>query len=848
MREGTGVYFWNELDAHGDRPALIDADGRTISHAELAAMADAVGGELAAGGVLLLELTNRIDAIAAYIGALRARCPVIVMGSDTATADALMSRFAPDFTWSAAAGLRRHRPAPEPHPHPDLAVLLSTSGTTGSTKLVRLSADAVDANARSIAAYLGLDAAERAITTLPPEYSYGLSVINSHLACGGSLLLNDHSVIDAAFRALADRHGATSMAGVPYTYELLERAGFRTDPVSGIRTLTQAGGRLSPERVGAWSSFAQASGRRFFVMYGQTEAAPRMAYMPPELLDAHPDCIGRPIPGGRLELIDPDTGREGAAEGELVYYGPNVMMGYAEDRAALARGPELDRLHTGDLAQRVEPDLFRIVGRSSRFIKLFGLRLSLDEVEREAARNGAEVVATGTDEQLVLACEKPVEGAALVSAIAARYAIPEGRIAFVPLAEIPRLVSGKIDYRTIVASAARMRAEAPAVEGESAEEALLRLFRRAFPHRQIAPSDSFLSLDGDSLSYINVSLGVEEITGVLPEQWETRPIAELAEAGRPSEARRWARVEPSVLIRAVAPIMVVANHAGDTALRGGAALLLILVGQNFGRFSRTDLIGQRYGKLFEALFLNILIPYWLILGAFEGAKHAISLPELLLINNMLGRPSVAPFETWFVQVLLQAMLIYVAMSLARPVRDAWRDRPFEMSFAILALAAALGIAHRLWMRGVLDNAGREISWQLWLFALGVATNFAIDTRRRLAIVAVAAGMAVVMYGEDPPRIVAVVGGTAMLLWLRRISLPLLVLPLVSLIGSASLFIYMMHGRAPVHGPTSGWPVDVIRIGVGIAFGLIAWLAYRILLERLRALPLFSRRAPSSAGR
>ncbi len=271
--------------------------------------------------------------------------------------------------------------------HPDLALLLSTSGSTGSPKLVRISRRNLLANAGAIVDYLGLSETDRAITSLPLHYCYGLSVLHSHLLAGASVVLTDASVVDPCFADALRNHGVTSLAGVPHTFEMLEHAGADRVGVPSLRLLTQAGGRMAPDAVTRWTARAETWGARFYVMYGQTEATARMAFLPPELAVRRPAAIGRAIPGGELRL-EPVDGQPDDV-GELVYRGPNVMMGYAERPDDLAEGALLDELRTGDLARfHADDGVFEIVGRRSRFVKPFGLRIDLDLIE-QAVRDAA---------------------------------------------------------------------------------------------------------------------------------------------------------------------------------------------------------------------------------------------------------------------------------------------------------------------------------------------------------------------------------------------------------------------------------------------------------------------------
>lgn len=596
--------FWRALGAYGDSVALIGDDDRRWTYRELIEAADAAIPPGHQRHCAVLAMANRPDSIIAYLAALRAGWPVILLNDGDATAaKRMIEQFRPGRRWEPGAGfVATDVCVPVVDLHPDLAVLLSTSGTTGSTKLVRLSADAIDANARSIAAYLELAPGERAITTLPPSYSYGLSVLNSHLAAGATLVLNEGSVIDPAFRRRIEETGATSLAGVPYTYELLERSGFFNAMPGTIRTLTQAGGRMPQERVERISARVRPAGARLFVMYGQTEATARMAYLPPDRLPERADCIGRAIPGGHFDLVDPESGAPAGSTGELVYSGPNVMMGYADAAADLVRGHDTRRLHTGDLAEEVEPGLYRIVGRRARFIKPFGLRVSLDEVEAQARAMGYTIVATGDDTRLVLAGED-AGASPVATALAARYGLPDASVMFHHYDALPRLVSGKIDYRTILSNSDRA-SETILHEGG----AVMALFKRQFPNRTITPADTFLSLDGDSLSYVAISVGLEELIGATA-GWENRTIADLgalAGAERPTRPPLFARIETGIVLRAIAPLTIVLFHYHFRIVAGGAAVLFVVSGHNFGRFSISDLLGGRTRRVLTSFLVNML--------------------------------------------------------------------------------------------------------------------------------------------------------------------------------------------------------------------------------------------------
>lgn len=338
----------------------------------------------------------------------------------------------------------------------ELKLLLTTSGSTGSPKLVRLSAQNLEANARSIAEYLDINETERPITSLPMHYSYGMSVINSHVLRGATLLLTERTILERGFWEFAKRDEATSFAGVPYTYELFHRLRFYELAPPSLRTLTQAGGKLQPELHEKLAGWCRDTGRKFFVMYGQTEASPRMGYLPAEVSVEKRGSMGIAIPGGKLYLIDEDGGTVElyGQVGELVYEGKNVSLGYAECREDLTRGNEnRGVLKTGDMAYRDAEGYYYIVGRKKRFIKLLGQRVSLDDVEtRLKAKFHLEAACLGEDGLLRVFIQNMTEDqrSDVESYLSDSMGIPIQLIRISGTDVIPKSPAGKVLYGKIM--------------------------------------------------------------------------------------------------------------------------------------------------------------------------------------------------------------------------------------------------------------------------------------------------------------------------------------------------------------------------------------------------------------
>jgi len=461
--------FWQLDSAPPQSPALVqghdEATSACLSYADLASMADTTMSAIDGTGrkrLGVVRCKNAAPAIAAYLGALRAGDAVMLLGDQLAQPlwAAILDAYQPDWVFEADSDQSlpdgqpyASRPAPdgwrlwqraEPSPsgagiHPDLPVLLSTSGTTGSPKMVRLSHQNIASNARSIVEYLQITSSDKAITTLPFNYSYGMSVINSQLQAGAQLVLTESSLLTREFWDTFNRHAVTSFAGVPYTFQMLHRLDPRKLGLTSLRTLTQAGGHLAPRWMTYFQELAQERHWRFVVMYGQTEASPRISYVPPERLSEKIGSIGVAIPGGHLSL---------AEDGELIYEGKNVMMGYALNRSDLSLPDELHgRLCTGDLARMDDDGFVFLMGRMKRFAKIHGNRVSLDDIEQRLEQLlSVPVAVTGNDERIKVYVTSPGDLEQAKVIMTGTYRLHATTFVVHAIDALPLNASGKKDY------------------------------------------------------------------------------------------------------------------------------------------------------------------------------------------------------------------------------------------------------------------------------------------------------------------------------------------------------------------------------------------------------------------
>jgi acyl-CoA synthetase (AMP-forming)/AMP-acid ligase II len=823
----TRPAHWLLGGAPGD-PALVEGH-RVVTYDELVDRVVAECERLGATRrLVVLEAAPTVEFVVSYLAALAGEHPVLLL---------------------AAGDLERHahltaeyRPGTATGLHPDLTLLLSTSGSTGSPKLVRLSRSNVVSNARSIADYLDLRADDVAITSLPLHYCYGLSVLHSHLLVGGTVVLTDLSVADECFWELAERTAVTGLAGVPHTYALLDSVDFRgtvLPRLPSLRYLTQAGGRLAPDLVRDYAGHAREHGVDLFVMYGQTEATARMAYLPPELALDNPDTIGVPVPGGTMRLSPVPDAPPGV--GELVYSGPNVMMGYAESLADLARGAELTELRTGDLARQTDAGLFQVVGRLDRQAKVLGHRVDLDRVESELADAGIAVRLVARPGCLWAFSTSPRSRARVRARLGAATGLHGAAVRVEVVDRLPVTSSGKPDDAALRTHVEREEAvRDPAASGPLSAEEVRDLYAVVLGRPRATVADSFVGLGGDSLSYVEVSTRLGERLGALPAGWSSLSATDLASAAggappaplRTRRPRRTVPLDVTVLLRAAAIVLVVVTHTDLFQLQGGAHVLLAVAGYNLARFQlavpdRRDAVR---GLLSSAR--GVAVPAMLFVGTLAVLGHVYRWPTVLLLNGALGGDGWdEQWQLWFLETLVWCYLALVALVAVPLLWRMSRAAPFGSALGLLGAA----LAARYWWTGI--EAGTTERYTLgvvaWCLALGLCAGRARTWGQRLLVAALAVAATAGFFG-DAEREAIVVGGVLLLVAQLPMRLPWFVASGVAALASASLWIYLTHWQ--VYPPLEDSGHRVWAILASLAVGVLAHHAVTWTTRAVRRLP------------
>ena len=383
--------------------AIVDDCGGAYTYGDLEAFIRELREWIPERTLMLILCRNNVATIAMHAAAVENRIVpfMCAAGMNPELRDNLIKMYRPAFIWlpddmlaefDGAEQVRKkwgytllRTGLPAPALHPELSLLLTTSGSTGSPKLVRHSYDNLSSNAQNVASFFGFGPDDRPLIDLQLHYTMGLNVACSSLYAGATLAMTTHNAMEEDYWSFFNAQNITVITGVPYSYEILKRMRFFREDHPSLRIIAEGGGKLTDDTFRFIAEYARDRGKQFFATFGTSETTSRLAYLDPSKALDHIGSIGKAIPNGRLFLVDDERNEieRQAAEGELVYQGRNVTLGYATKAEDLEKGDERHGVYyTGDLARRDEEGYYYIVGRKSRFLKLYGHRVGLDESEQ----------------------------------------------------------------------------------------------------------------------------------------------------------------------------------------------------------------------------------------------------------------------------------------------------------------------------------------------------------------------------------------------------------------------------------------------------------------------------------
>lgn len=450
--------------------AAKDNENHELTYGELTIEVEQFSKQVKARTISFILCKNTVGALLGYLGLVEGDSVPLVLSEkiDRDLLKSLLTEYMPAYLWIPAQLLSEFD-----YPikyerfgyclietdnkvyqiNDKLQFLMTTSGSTGSPKLVRYKKGNLEANAKNVAKAFGWTSEERPVCDLGMQYTMGLNVINTHLYVGATVLLTTYNLMSADFWDYIKNEKATNVTGVPFSYDIFHRLHFEKMDLPYLKTLSQGGGKLTDSRFAELAEYAQKNGKRFIASFGTTETSARMACLPSELALKKIGSIGKAIPEGELFLVDSDGKvlESQEAEGEMCYRGPNVTMGYAMKKEDLLKGDDFNGVyHTGDLARRDADGCYYVTGRMSRFLKLLSYRVSLDECERLIQdKFGIECACTGTDQRMDIYITDVGKQKDVLAFISDKTNLFKNLFKVIVLDSIPRNDSGKIAYKRL---------------------------------------------------------------------------------------------------------------------------------------------------------------------------------------------------------------------------------------------------------------------------------------------------------------------------------------------------------------------------------------------------------------
>ena len=458
---------------YSNRIAVITNNGIQYSYQEISELQNELSKWMTKGSLVCLLAGNDLGGLVGYLSCLLNE-NVPIMLSDKISdenLDQIIEKYSPEYIWvseEAWQGMsercedgfheKKHflgyillykRSPDKLSMNKELALLLPTSGSTGNFKLVRISKENIYSNTIAICKYMKLNENDRAVAYLPFSYTFGLSVVNTHLYVGGSIFITNEKCVRKRFWDNIDKFHITFFAGVPYTYECMKKLCIDRFSLHSLRLMVQAGGKLSEQLQKFWGEYANRTNKQFLIMYGQTEATARISYLP------HNDClkklgsVGVPIPGCEILIVDEkkENVDKPGKSGEIVCKGNNVSMGYAHNREELSLKDQNNGiLYTGDLGFLDDEGYLYIVGRKNRFAKIYGVRVDLSHIEELAKKSFLEEVVVVSNDNKIFLYTNAVVTKEKINALITKFPLNGNVFVIKEMGELPRNEYGKIKY------------------------------------------------------------------------------------------------------------------------------------------------------------------------------------------------------------------------------------------------------------------------------------------------------------------------------------------------------------------------------------------------------------------
>ena len=709
------------------------------------------------------------------------------------------------------------------------AQIVFTSGTEGKPKAIVLSHANLKNVVERINQKMEVTSDIKEYIGVPVYHSFGLGRCRAVAAVGGRAYIPAKGFNLKEIKTLLDQDQINAISAVPSLWRvLLDNAELFYDVAAKVRWIEIGSQYMSPdEKQRLRALFSQA---KIVQHYGLTEASRTSLLRIDTASESALASVGQADSEVQLALAD---------SGQLMIKGPHVAMGKVLEGNIVPITDAAGWLLTSDLCV-LEDECVYFKGRADDVINCGGIKFDPANIEAEL-NQGFEVdnhiyLTKIPDDyrgdgillnRLKTSTRPRAEIFDRVDALLkAKNIDARSAIRFYDVTEIPKTPTNKIRRKQLSVSYLEQLDQQAT---SNSTRTVSTLYRSIFNLEKLDGNESFSSLGGDSLTYVRASIHLEKILGELPAQWEKRSVKQLSAIDRQRPVKSYlAKVETGIFIRFFAIIAVVCHHGGLPVLKGGATLLMLISGYNYIRFQLIKQLNHSPFFIFRSLFLYVLLPFWGTLVGFALLKgQPLNLWDLLLIsNNLYPKLDAVPFQIWFVHALVQCIVVFTLPLLVPAIR-LWAANHTVAYVAIFTgcfyglrvLDELLGLGQSYHLQGA------QTTWIAWLFGLGALLFLLENPRHKILLSVLTVVSAAAFYWPDSSRFLLISLGGLLMIWLAQISLPKGLVPLIQGVSGGSLFIYMLHGWAPIDSLSADWPIDLIRIGGGIAMGVVAYYVY-----------------------
>ncbi|WP_157694144.1 AMP-binding protein [Hydrogenophaga crassostreae] len=724
--------------------------------------------------------------------------------------------------------------------HDDLpAQVTYTSGTEGQPKGILLTyANLADA-AERIIEQMQMTAEIREYVGVPATFSFGLGRYRAISAVGGRAYMPPRGFDPLEIARMLAAGEINALSAVPTLLRIL---------LASPQVIGEAGKHLRWMEIGSQHMTAEEKRRirelfpnaLIVQHYGLTEAS-RSTFL--QISGASMDSlasVGRPV--GRTEV-------QLSADNRIRIRGPHVAKSRIDGDGLHDLRDAEGWLQTNDLGHMSDGYLF-FDGRADDLINCGGLKVVPDLLEvriRSRLEPGTQIaVAKVPDAQrgdgVLVAAQTDASGTARVreASVAALREIgleAGSSLHIMSVDAIPVTGTGKVQRSILAAQFASQQSTISNDGNVSAGEVndVLSLFRHEFPGQTVRPEDTFASLGGDSLHYIQFSLAFEQRFGQLPNSWEQLSATELQRHVGVSEKSIWRRLESVTLGRAFFMICIVALHTNAfiySSNWGAAYFLVLLAGYSVARWQLPEIIRTGSVRTLLGTVRYVAIPAVIMVAVMQVLTRRFEIMPLLLISNFLDPHTLKGFLFYFIEFYIQLLLLAALLFSFAFVRDAFRVRP--MLSAVALFVAVVAIDRTIESFWNTDYNYHRVPWHYaWPFALGMVLAAANDMRTRALAMALSIGSVLVVWGLTSAAFYVAVG-CAIVLFVRAFVVPAPAKVIVAEVAAASMFIYLSHYQVivivgKVFGEHKPWLELILAVGVGIFLTrFYAWSERRLL--------------------